>query len=222
MPGIDPPHAHSAPSGRWSDGLAVVLSAAIVVGVAGMVVSLAGRADRSVEAISPATMGVAVGGAAVAVIGVGTGLIATRRARDLTMLAFAAAGASFAELILLPVGLAVLIVAGLLWALLIRRASGRSRAAVAVGAGVVAAFAVVALLIIWIQRPLVECRDDGVATRSRPWWDSSGESSVVGRRLPSGGSVHTGTVETPRGRFVYRCEGTRLVTFEREPALSRR
>jgi hypothetical protein len=121
-----------------------------------------------------------------------------------------------AVLALFSVGILVLPLAVLTLIVLGRRASGRHRLAIPLLAGPAAAVGLTVVFGIWVQPPLIECHEHGVSTNSRPWWGSAGGSGS-GELSPSGGSVATGSIETPSGRYVYRCEGRTLTEFQREP-----
>ena len=186
---------------------------AIAVAAVAMLGSVVARAGAPVEGVTTTMLVVAVAAGLSTVVAVAVGL--TRSNRDVTALSAAGAALTVAGLLLVPLGAVLLVLGALVWVVVARRtAAGRS--VVSLTAGVTAAVALGVLTAIWAQGPLVECRDAGVAIRGRPWWDSSsGDGSSVGRASSSGQAVHTGTFETPGGRFAYRCEGSTLVTFDR-------
>jgi hypothetical protein len=120
-----------------------------------------------------------------------------------------------AVLALFSVGMLVLPVAVVTLVLLGRRASGRGRLVVPLLAGPAVAVGLTVVFVIWVQPPLVECHEHGVTGNSRPWWESGGGIGS-GEVSPSGVSVATGSIETPSGRYVYRCKGPTLTEFRRE------
>lgn len=204
---------HAQPLG-WT-ALAWAVAAAVVVASTAMTASLAGRTGEAIEAVTPLTMGVAAGGSALAAVG--AGVLAMSRHRDVALLSVTA---SFLMIIALVFLFSVGILAGLLAALILarlgRRTSGRKGLAVPMLAGPAVAVGVVVMFVIWVQPPLVECTEGGVRGTGRPWWGSSGGgSSSTGETSPSGFSVVTGSIETPSGWYVYRCEGPTLTEFGR-------
>ena len=178
-----------------------------------MVTSLIGRADEAVEAVSPLTLGVAVAGSVFALAGVS--VLAMSRHRDLVLLSATASLLMIAAVLaLFSVGILVLPLAVVTLVVLARRTSGRRGLAVPLLAGPAVALGLVVLFVIWVQPPLVECHERGVSATGRPWWGSGGSSG--GEELTSSGvSVATGSIDTPSGRYVYRCEGSTLTEFRR-------
>lgn len=202
---------HAEPLGWTVVGWAV--AAAVVVTEAAMVTSLAGRADQAIEAVSPLTLGVAVGGSVLALVG--ATVLAVSRHRDLVLLsATASILIIVAVLALFSVGFLALPLAVGTLVLLGRRTSGRRGVAVPLLAGPAVAVGLAVLFVIWVQPPLVECHEHGASSTSRPWW-GSGSGSGNAEVTPSGVSVATGSIETPSGRYVYRCEGATLIEFRR-------
>jgi hypothetical protein len=202
---------HAERLGWTAVGWAV--AAAVVVTEAAMVTSLVGRAGEAIEAVSPLTLGVAVGGSVLALVG--ATVLAMSRHRDLVLLSATASMLMIvAVLALFSVGFLALPLAVVTLVLLGRRTSGRQGLAVPLLAGPAVAVGLAVLFVIWVQPPLVECREHGVSGTSRPWW-GSGSGSGSGEVSPSGVSVATGSIETPSGRYVYRCEGRTLIEFRR-------
>ena len=179
-----------------------------------MVTSLVGRAGEAVEAVSPLTLGVAIGASVLALVGA-SGLALSRN-RDLVLLSATTSLLMIvAVLALFSVGILVLPLAIVTVVLLARRTSGRRGLAVPLLAGPAVAVGLAVLFVIWVQPPLVECHEGGVSGASRPWWGSGGGSGGGGEVAPSGASVATGSIDTPSGHYVYRCEGSTLIEFRR-------
>lgn len=196
----------------WN-AVAWVVAATIVVTAVAMMAGIAGRAGEAIEAVSPLTLGMAAGGTVLAVVGA-SGLAMSRH-RDVALLsAMASTLVILTALALFSVGILVLPLAVVTLVLLARRVPGRRGLAVPLLAGPAVALGVALLLVIWVQPSLVECQKNGVSQSSRPWWGSGdGRESGSGQLSPSG--VATGSIETPSGRYVYRCEGGTLIEFRR-------
>jgi hypothetical protein len=191
------------------------VAATIVVTEAAMVASLVGRAGEAIEAVSPLTLGVAVWASVLALVG--ASVLALSRHRDLVLLSATASMLMIvAVLALFSIGILVLPLAVVTFVLLVRRTSGRRGLAVPLLAGPAVAVGLAVLFVIWVQPPLVECHEHGVSGTSRPWWGSGGSGGSGGGEVtPSGVSVATGSIDTPSGRYLYRCEGSTLIEFRR-------
>ncbi len=208
-------HAESV----WT-AFALGVAAIVVLAAVAMMASVAGRSGEAVEAVSPLTLAMAAGGSALAVLGASA--LTLNRHRDVALLsAMASTLMAVAVLALFSVGVLVLPLAVVTLVRLVRRASGRRGIAVPLLAGPAIAVGLALLLVIWVQPPLVECQPNGVSQSSRPWWGSGGNSGS-GSSSGTGGSgsaelspsgVATGSIETPSGRYVFRCEGGKLVEF---------
>ena len=186
--------------------VARVVAVAVVVATLAMVASLVGRAGDDVEAVTGWTLAVAI--AATVLAATGAAVLATSRDRDVTLLATLASLLVVATMFLSIVGLVVLPFTVAALAALRRRTAGRRDIAAALLAGPTIAVGLAALLVVWVQPPLVECHRNGVTTTGRPWWDTTSGS---GSGTPGG--ISTGTIDTPSGSYRYRCEGDRLVEF---------
>ena len=175
-----------------------------------MITDIARRSDEPIEAVTPLTLRIAAAGAVLAVAGAVA--LATNRNRDLGLLSVAACVLMVSVLALSIFGVLVLPVIVLTIVILGRRASGRRGVARALAAGPAVAVGVAALLVIWVQPPLVECHENGVSSTGRPWWNTSSGS---GTSSISDVATSSGTIETPSGTYAYRCEGDTLVEFRR-------
>ena len=179
---------------------------------ASMTVGVIGRAGTPVEMVTPTVIAVAVGGALL--VAGGVLLLGITTERDIALLALLSSALIVTTVLgLFSVGIVVLPFAIASVVLLVRRASGRERLAIPLLTGPVVVVGLAVVLVIWVQSPVVECRDDGVATSSRPWWSGGGSS---GSSTSSRDRVTTGSVETPDGSYFFRCEGSELTRFERE------
>ncbi len=179
-----------------------------------MAASIADRSDVPVEAISGTTVTVAIGAAVL--VGIGVIAFTVTKNRDIVLL-------SALSMLLLLLTIAGLFSIGILVLpltmgaiyLLIRRASGRNGLTRALLAGPAIAIGLSVLWVVWVQPPLVECTDAGASTSSRPWWTSGGSSGEGSSGMQSGGVVTSGTLNTPSGRYVFRCTDGELTQFRR-------
>ena len=110
---------------------------------------------------------------------------------------------------LLPVGIVALV---LLYRRLRRERPSSALTRASLG-GAAMGFAVPLLFIAAIVPATVECRSNGGATSSRRWHPASFHTSS-GSVDPRAG-VQTGTIDEGDSIVTYRCEGARLVQFER-------
>ena len=202
----------------WA-AVARAVTGAVVITTAAMLTSVAGRAGEAVQAVTPLTVGVAVAGSVLAVGGAGA--LALTRHGDVALLSAAASMLMVVAVAsLFSVGVLVLPFAVVTLVLLGRRLSERRGLAVALLAGPAVAVGLVVLFVIWVQPPLVECHQHGASGSTRPWWrtgsgagtGAGADSAAVSASSPA---VTTGSIETPSGRYVYRCEGGKLTEFRR-------
>ncbi len=200
--------------------VAQVMAAVVAVVVVLMITSLVRRSGDAVEAVSPTVLAVAAAGSMTALAG--AGFLAVSRDRDVTLLlATASLLMLVAVLALFSIGILVLPLAVVMLVILGRRTSRCTNLTVPLLAGPALAIGLVVLFAIWVQPPLVRCLDHGASTTSRPWWGISGGSyrgsgtASAGGGWSAGPGVATGSMETSSGRYVYRCEGTKLVEFQR-------
>jgi hypothetical protein len=110
---------------------------------------------------------------------------------------------------LVPVAVVVMFVAAAVLAAglrLLRSGVAGGLAATVIGAAVV--------LYIATARPTIECRDNGVATGSGPWWlPNMGSMASSGSNV--GGGSSTGRIARGDGvTITYRCAGSELAEFE--------
>lgn len=159
-------------------------------------------------------------GAAAFGIALGAQLVPWRRARRVGLLAlFASAALLFAFMAAFSIGLAVLPLGIVLLVVLfraLRRDPGPATRAAALG-GAAIGYASVLLYIALIVPATVECRPNSVSTSSRRWPGSSQQQlTSKGGGGPQPG-VYTGTSEYTDSVVTYRCEGGRLVEFQRTP-----
>lgn len=191
-----------------------ITAAGVIFAVMAMATGLVGRFAEPVEAVTPVTLTVAIFASVVATAGA-VSLVKSRN-RDLALLSTAASTLSVAKLALSIFGILVLPLVVVTIVALARRAIGRRGVAVAMAvvAGPAVAVGLATVLVIWVQPPLVECRNNGVVSTSRPWWNSSaGSGTSMGSSLGTNSSW--GTVTTPGSTYQYRCDANRLVEFRR-------
>lgn len=207
MDGLHVGHA----AGAAAAGL---VGGALLLGATVMTASIVDRSDVPVEAVSATTVAVSIAAALLVVAGVV--VMALTKHRDVLLLAAAATILVLLSVVgLFSIGVLVAPFAVGAIYLLLRRSAGRTGLVLPLVAGPVIAVGLSILLIVWIQPPLVECRDGGAATSSRPWW-STGTSSGQGSSSVAGTEdASTGTLETPWGSYVFRCEGSDLTEFRR-------
>lgn len=194
------------------DAAALVVAVVVAGASVAMLASIAARAGDAVEALSRLTLGVAVVSAACAVSGAAVCALSSHRDEVLlavtaSVLLVAAFALSIFGILLLPFVLGTVAVLG-------RRAVRRNGLALGVLAGPAVAVGLAVLVVIWAQPPLVDCRQDGVVGSSRPWWGTSSGSGATAGSSPSE-AVSVGSIDTPSGRYAYRCEGSRLTEFRR-------
>ena len=192
--------------------MAGLLGGGLLLVAASMAASIADRADVPVEAVSATTVTVAVG--AVILVGAGVLAFALSKSRDIVLLS---AAATFLILLsiagLFSIGLLVLPFAVGAVFLLVRRSSGRGGLVPSLFAGPAIAVGLSLLFVVWVQPPVVECTEGGASTNSRPWWSegtSSGEETSV---QGGAGRASSGSIETPSGRYVFRCTDGELTQF---------
>ena len=157
-------------------------------------------------------------GAASFGIAVGLQLVPWRRARRVALLAvFASAALLFAFVAAFSIGLAFLPVGIVLTVVLfraLRRDPARATRAAALG-GASIGYSSVLLFLALIVPATVECRSNSVATSSRRWPGSAQQQlTSKGGGGPQPG-VYTGESVYADSVVTFRCEGGRLVEFQR-------
>jgi len=159
-------------------------------------------------------------GAAAFGLAVGAQLVPWQRARRVALLAlFASAALLLGSIAVFSIGLAVLPLGIVLLVVLyraLRRDPARATRAAALG-GAAIGYSCVLLYLALIVPATVECRPNSVSTSSRRW-PGSGQQQLTSKG--GGGSqpgVYTGTSEYTDSVVTYRCEGGRLVEFQRTP-----
>lgn len=189
------------------------VAAAALVAIAGwMTWAVVERADVPVEAVTPMVVAVTVAGFVLVVLG--ASVLAGGRSPDIIGLsALASLSSVLVVLAIFSIGLLLLPIAVAILYLLVRRASGRIRIGWSLAAGAALAMGLVTVFLVWRQPPLVDCGSTGATTHSRPWSNQSTGSGSSGAMSADG--VVTGTLGTPSGRYVYRCENSELTEFRR-------
>lgn len=83
-----------------------------------------------------------------------------------------------------------------------------------VAAGMAAGTGTLMVAAVVLQGPAVECGASGVSSSSGPWWIEERASSSGSGSMSVGG-VAEGSTRVGDRRYVYRCDGGRLVSFDR-------
>ena len=159
--------------------------------------------------------------ASVFAMALGAQIVPLRTARYLTLVASLASGSLlFGFLAIFSIGLAFL-PAGIVLLLLLYRALRRSplsaSAARAALGGASIGFALPMLYIALIVPATVECFPNGGGTSGGRWHSASQVFSTSGSVSVDRDSVVTGRMESTDSVVTYRCEGGRLVEFQRVP-----
>ena len=144
------------------------------------------------------------------------------RARYVTLLALLASGCLFfGFLAAFSIGLAVL-PAGVVFLVLLYRALRRgeptSARRAALG-GAMIGFGLVLLYVAQAVPPTAQCFENGAGTSSRRW-PGTAQQMLSGGSIGGGGAgdgVFTGRSEFADSIVTFRCEGGRLVEFQRTP-----
>jgi len=97
----------------------------------------------------------------------------------------------------------------------LRRSRDTSSRPAAIG-GALLGYAAVLLYIGSAVPPIVECFPNGGGTSSGRWVGGREVSIGGGIRMGPDGSM-TGTIEAPTWSATFRCEGGRIVQFDRTP-----
>lgn len=198
--------------------IAVVAIVASAVAVVAFPAYLATRAGDS-KIVEPQQFDfvlVALGAAALAV---GVQLIPWRRNRYAAVLALlTGAGLLFGVMGAFSIGAPFFVAAVVILLVLyrvLRRSTDPSSRPAAVG-GALVGYALVLLYIGSAVPPVVECFPNGGSTSSGRWFGGRAVTMGGGMRMGPDGSM-TGTIEAPTWTATFRCEGGRIVEFERVP-----
>jgi hypothetical protein len=154
----------------------------------------------------------------VAALALGAALVAAvvtvRAARpDVVLLGIVSAGLlAYGILGIFSIGLPLLLLGAAACTALVRRLGGASRSLRVAGPGL--GVAVVAIVVLAAQLPVVECNPAGV-TSSTPIWLFIGGASGSSGSGSSDSGLSTGTVTTGGASFAYRCAGDRMTDFRR-------
>jgi hypothetical protein len=156
---------------------------------------------------------VVVAAVAVAVLLL-SAVVTVRAARaDIILLSVVTAALlGYGVLGIFSVGLPLLLVGAAACTALVRRLSGVARSLRLAGPAL--GVAVVAIVVLAAQPPVVECERGGV-TSSTPIWLFTGGASGGSGSTSSETDVHSGTVTTGGSTFTYTCAGDRLREFRR-------
>ena len=142
-------------------------------------------------------------------------LVVMRQPRLIALTALAVFLFVFGLLALFSIGLLLILLSAVVIVVLGRATSGvAGRDAVThLGTGTALGLSLLVLLVIGMHSPLVECRDDGVATHSREWWGGSQSTGSGSGSVAPDGSA-SGEIRLGTEAFRYACEGDTLVEFE--------
>lgn len=160
--------------------------------------------------------------AAILALAVGTQIVPWRRAPYVALLATLASGfLLFGVLAAFSIGIAFLPAGGVLLLLLYRAISRRdpSEARPAALGGALLGYSAVLLFLAQGVPPTAECFPNGAGTSSRRW-PGGAQQMQSGGSIGGGGSesgVFTGRSEFADSIVTFRCEGGRLVEFQRIP-----
>jgi hypothetical protein len=172
---------------------------------------LAGHGGRAAYAMPPSVLVVAA--AALAGLLLST-VVTVRAARaDVTLLGILTAGLlAYGILGILSIGLPLLLLGAAACTGLVRRLCGAPPSLRLAGPALGAA--VVAIVVLAGQPPVVECEPGGV-TSSTPLWLFTGGASGGSGSASSDTDVHSGTVTAGGSTFTYTCAGDRMSDFRR-------
>jgi hypothetical protein len=161
-------------------------------------------------------------GAAAFGIAIGVQVVPWRSGRRIALLAFfASAALLFGSIALLSIGLAVLplgiVLLMVLFRALRRAPAHATRAAAALG-GAAIGYSAVLLYLALIVPATAECFANGAGTSSGRW-RGSGQQQYTGGASGIGGQpgVFTGYAQYSDSVVTFRCEGGRMVEFQRTP-----
>jgi hypothetical protein len=161
-------------------------------------------------------------GAAAFGIAIGVQMVPWRGGRRIALLAlFASAALLFGFMAVFSIGLAVLplgiVLLVVLFRALGRAAANTTRAAAALG-GAAIGYSAVLLYLALIVPATAECFPNGAGTSSGRW-RGSGQQQYSGGGGGVGGQpgVFTGYAEYSDSVVTFRCEGGRMVEFQRTP-----
>ncbi|MDP9281995.1 MAG: hypothetical protein M3P38_07850 [Chloroflexota bacterium] len=198
-----------------------ILVVAVVASVGAVLlfpVYLAVRAGGS-KIFEPERFDFALLAAATFGLALGAQVVLWRRARYIALLALLASGCLlFGVLAALSIGLAVL-PAGIVFLVLLYRAIRRrelSSARPAALGGALLGYALVLLYIAQAVPPTAQCFANGAGTSSRRWPGTAQQMYSGGSGTGNDG-VFTGHSEYADSVVNFRCEGGRLVEFQRTP-----
>jgi hypothetical protein len=172
---------------------------------------LAGHAGRPAYAMPPSV--VVVASAALGGLLLST-VVAVRAARaDVILLGILAAGLlGYGVLGIFGIGLPLLLLGAAACTALVRRLSDAPPSLRLAGPAL--GVAVVAIVVLAAQPPVVECERGGV-TSSTPIWLFAGGASGGSGSASSETGVHSGTVTAGGSAFMFTCAGDRLSDFRR-------
>jgi hypothetical protein len=198
----------------------LLLSGAVAVVAVVMALRTVAHANEPVYDL-PAIAVVTVCVATAVVVG---GAIAMARSRQphlallsaLSMLLFVVG-----VLAILSIGILLLIAAVAVLVVLVHQSRANLDRAAVLG-GAVSSFGLVAVLVVSLQPPIVECLDSGVRTTSRAWWGGSGAGSGSGTAsFDPDSNTASGTITVGSSVYSYTCRDGRLSTFSKQLALQR-
>ncbi len=154
----------------------------------------------------------------LAALALGAALVAAvvtaRAARpDVVLLGILTAGLlTYGILGIFSIGLPLLLLGAAAGTALVRRLGGAPLSLRVAGPGL--GVAVVAIVVLAAQLPVVECDPAGVSSATPIWLFTGGASGSSGSGS-SGGGVQTGTVTSGGASFTYSCAGGRMTDFRR-------
>jgi hypothetical protein len=152
-------------------------------------------------------------------IGVGIQLVPWKRTTSSVVLGLlTGAGLLFGIMGMFSIGLPFLVASLVVLVVLyrtLRRSPARTQAGAAIG-GALIGYALVLLFIGQGVPPVVECLPNGGSSSSGRWLGGRAVTLGGGMRMGADGSM-TGTIEAPAWTATFRCEGGRMVEFQRTP-----
>jgi hypothetical protein len=199
--------------------IVAIASATSVVAIVAFPAFLVLRAAGS-AVFEPERMDFVLLGAAAFGIALGVQIVPWRSGRRIAVLALLASAALlFGFMAVFSIGLAILPVGVVLLVVLyraMRRAPVAATRAAALG-GAAIGYSAVLLFIALIVPATVECHPNSVGTSSRRWPGSSQQQiTSTGGGGPEPGTYY-GSSEYTDSVVTFRCEGGRLVEFQRTP-----
>ena len=155
---------------------------------------------------------IAVASVALAAVVIGA-VAGARTARvEITLLSIVATALLvYGFLAIFSIGLPLLVLGVLLWAVLVRRLRGGAPLSL-LAAGPVLALGLATVVVLSSQLPVVSCERGGGVITATPIWLFGGSESGSGSGS-SDSAIRTGTVTLGSTTFTFACDGDHLVRF---------